>query len=359
MDTMDCTRARNLLSEFQDGTLDTATAASMAAHLRCCGKCATGTEELLAVRDLLGSLPSEPAPPELLERILAALEAEEGYTRALPCAGGAKSTKPNLSRFRIPLEAAAAVLLFAFAYGYQRSLLPVPRTPSSPVAPASRANPPSNASPGTPLDIASGSSSGSLLPSRNRKDGKESPAATLKRREWTTADLPSVPTILASTDFERIVPVVPSPGPAEEIPFAAGAGGFGESRSAETAGIADSRPARVFAAPPSRLLRPLPYGREIVVEVGPKNREIAERRIVETAIRLGGIVERIEHGPAGSAPNTSGTVRVTLPESGASQFFEEMGRIGTIPPEGKPASSDLPPGPRPGTVTYTVRLRIR
>jgi len=120
-----------------------------------------------------------------------------------------------------------------------------------------------------------------------------------------------------------------------------------------------ARPPPVFAAPPSRLLRPLPYGRDIVVYVDPKRREGAEDRIAGAALRLGGIVERIERGPVGAAPGAAGTVRVILPESAATRFLEEMDRIGTIPPEGKPAATDLPAGPRPGTVAYAVRIRVR
>jgi hypothetical protein len=103
----------------------------------------------------------------------------------------------------------------------------------------------------------------------------------------------------------------------------------------------------------------LPYGRDIVVDVEPDSREGAEERIAEAALRLGGIFERIDRGPGEAAPSSSGTVRVILPEVAAARFLEEMSRIGTIPLEGTPAATDLPAGPRPGTVAYAVHIRVR
>jgi hypothetical protein len=50
---------------------------------------------------------------------------------------------------------------------------------------------------------------------------------------------------------------------------------------------------------------------------------------------------------------------VILPEVAATRFLEEMGRIGTIPPEGTPEATDRPAGPRPGTVAYAVHIRVR
>jgi hypothetical protein len=103
----------------------------------------------------------------------------------------------------------------------------------------------------------------------------------------------------------------------------------------------------------------LPYGRDIVVDVKQENREGAEERIAVAALRLGGIFERFDRGPGEAAPSASGTVRVILPEVAATRFLEEMGRIGTVPPEGAPAATDLPAGPRPGTVAYAVHIRIK
>src|SRR5512140_372361 len=136
MDTMDCKQVRNLLSEYQDGTLDAAAAAALAAHLRGCGECADCAGSLLAVRELLRDLPPDPAPPELLGRVLAAVDAEDRDARAHSAPGGGEAERPFLTRFRIPLEAAAAVLLFASLYWYQRTIPPAAPPPSAPAAQA-------------------------------------------------------------------------------------------------------------------------------------------------------------------------------------------------------------------------------
>ena len=268
MDTMDCTQARNLLSEYQDGTLDAAAAAALAVHLRGCGECAGCAGSLLAVRELLRGLPPDPAPPELLARVLAAVEAEDRDARAGSAPGGADATRPFLSRFRIPLEAAAAVLLFASVYWYPANPC-APRTP--PVGSLRQAPEPTpqvdisrprrrTRTPPTSRLRGSAFRAGS-----RRRQRKQAPAAA-KPRTWTAADLPSVPAIRASTDSERIVPIAPFPGPTAD-PAGSGAPAFGERGSAEAEGGADFRLSRSFAPPPSRLLRPLPYGRDIVVDV--------------------------------------------------------------------------------------------
>ncbi|WP_330894547.1 zf-HC2 domain-containing protein [Candidatus Deferrimicrobium sp.] len=363
MDTMNCTLARNLLSEYQDGALDDGAAAALAAHLRGCGECAGCADSLLAVREALRTLPPDPAPPELLARTLAAVEAEDRDAHANSAAGGTDATRPFLSRFRIPLEAAAAVLLFASVYWYQRTSTPPVRPPSAPIAQAPTAQAPES----TPrIDVSPEASRSAAnvpppairLPRGKTKTAKKEEApAVAKPRTWNAADLPSAPVTLASTNSERIVPVAQFNGPTTD-PAAAGTSAGGRGR-ADTEGGADFRLSRFFAAPPSRLLRPLPYGRDIVVDVEPGSREGAEERIAEAAMRLGGIFERIDRGAGEAAPSASGIVRVILPEFAATRFLEEMGRIGKIPPEGAPAATDLPAGPRPGTVAYAVHIRVR
>src|SRR5512141_2620779 len=237
MDTMDCTQARNQLSEYQDGALDAAAAAALSVHLRGCGECAGCADSLLAVREVLRSLPPDPAPPELLAKVRAAVEAEDRDARASSAPGGADSTRPFLSRFRIPLEAAAAVLLFASVYWYQRTAtLPV-RPPSAPTAQAPTAQTPETSS---PVDVSPDKSSSAAkvappairLPRGNPKAAKKegAPAAPIPRT-WTAADLPSVPATLASTNSERIVPISPFPGPTTD-PAGPGAPAFGERGSA-------------------------------------------------------------------------------------------------------------------------------
>jgi len=353
MDTMDCTQARNLLSEYQDGTLAAAAAAALAVHLRGCGECAGCADSLFAVRELLRVLPPDPAPPELLARVLAAVESEDRDPRASSAPGGADATRPFLSRFRIPLEAAAAVLLFASVYWYRQTPAPPARPPSAPAAQAPETTPSVDISTEASSSAAKVSPSGIRLPRGNPKTAGEEAPAVAKPRTWTAADLPSVPAIRASTDSERIVPIAPFFGPTAD-PAGSGAPAFEERQSAEAEGGADFRLSRSFAAPPSRLLRPLPYGRDIVVGVDPESLEGAEERIVEATMRLGGIVERIERGGAGA-----GTVRVIVPEAAEGGFLDELRRIGTLPPEGLPSAIEIPAGPRPGTVAYAVRIRVR
>jgi len=116
---------------------------------------------------------------------------------------------------------------------------------------------------------------------------------------------------------------------------------------------------RIVPVAPPRPLHSLSYGRDLVVEVNPENREGAEERTVEAALRLGGIVERIERENASTGKGAAGAVRVVLPEAAAAGFLDELRRIGTVPPEVLPAAFDIPRGPRPGTAAYTVRIRLR
>ena len=348
MDTMDCTKVRNLLSEYQDGALDVEAAAALAVHLRGCGECAGCAGSLLAVREALRSLPPEPAPPELLARVRAAVEAEERDARAGSAPGGAVATRPFLSRFRIPLEAVAAVLLFASVYWYQRTATLPLRPSSAPIAQAPAAQAPETT---PPVDV-SPEARENPKPAR-----KEAPVAP-KPRTWTAADLPSVPAIRASTDSERIVPIAPFPGPTAD-PAVRGAPAFEERRRGEPEGGADFRLSRSFAPPPSRLLRPLPYGRDIVVDVKPESREGAEDRIAEAALRSGGIFERIERDSESARKGAAGMIRVILPEAAAAGFLDELRRIGDVPQAGLPSAIDIPAGPRPGTIAYAVRIRVR
>lgn len=334
MDTMDCTQARNLLPEYQDGTLDPAVATALAVHLRGCGECAGCVGSLLAVRELLRRLPPDPAPPELLARVLAAVETEDRNARPGSTPGGAVAARPFLSRLRIPLEAAAVVLLFASVYWYQRIPAPVARAPSSLSSDiASEAGKVSTSRPTAAKEDAAKIVPPGIRRARGEpKTAKEAGPSAPKPRTWTAASLPTVPVLRASTDSERIVPVAPSPRPTAD-PAAAGAPAFEESR--------------------------MTYGRDIAVDVTPESREGAEERIAEATLRLGGVVERIERESESTMKGAAGTVRVILPEDAAAGFLDELRRIGTVPPERPPSAIDIPAGPRPGTVAYAVRVRVR
>jgi hypothetical protein len=180
-----------------------------------------------------------------------------------------------------------------------------------------------------------------------------------KARSWSPADLPAAPAVRASTESGRIVPaqVPPSPAPEKEAAESASAG-FAGKRVAESEGVRDAQEGRAFAAPPSRLLRPVPFGREVLLEVSPGTREGVEERIAAAARRLGGGTERSDRASAG-ATDGAAAVRVLVPEPSAAAFLEELRRLGTIPPEGVPSAVDVPSGPHPGTVAYTVRIRVR
>lgn len=334
MDTMDCMQARNLLSEYQDGTLDAAAAAALDAHLRGCGECTGRVGSLLAVRQLLRGLPPDPAPPELLARVLAAVEAEDRGAGADSSPEGTDASRPFLSRFRIPLEAAAVVLLFASAYWYQRTPTPVAHPPFglSSGMPSETGKVPSSRPMAAKEDAAKSSPSGIRLTRGNPKTAKEDAPAAPRPRPWTAASLPSVPALRASTDSEPIVPVAPSSGPMVD-PAPAGAPAFD--------------------------MRRMPYGRDIAVDVNPESLEGAEDRIAEATLRLGGIVERIEREREPARKGAEGTIRVILPEAEAAGFLEELRRIGNVPQENLSAAIDLPAGPRPGTVAYAVHIRVR
>ncbi|MGZ8449923.1 MAG: hypothetical protein ACXWWV_10105, partial [Candidatus Deferrimicrobiaceae bacterium] len=257
------------------------------------------------------------------------------------------------------------VLVFAAVYWYQRTAtLPV-RPPSAPIAQAPTAQAPETT---PPVDISPEASPGAVsvpspavrlargIPKTAKKE--EAPVAP-KPRTWTAADLPSVPAIRASTDSERIVPIAPFPGPTAD-PAGRGAPAFFEERQrAEAEGGADFRLSRSFAPPPSRLLRPLPYGRDLVLDVNPESREGAEERIAEAALRSGGIFERIERDSESARKGAEGTIRVILPEAAAAGFLDELRRIGNVPQEGLAPAIDIPAGPRPGTIAYAVRIRVR
>ncbi|HEX9205750.1 MAG TPA: hypothetical protein VF853_07470, partial [Candidatus Deferrimicrobiaceae bacterium] len=190
-------------------------------------------------------------------------------------------------------------------------------------------------------------------PARGKTEVASLPAGTPepKPRAWSAADLPAAPALRTSSESARIVPGASGPGAATGAP---------ENRAGKaTDAPGDAAPApapRVLAAPPSRLLRPLPYGREIVLDVAPEGREGAGDRVAAAARRLGGSVERVERDPSGSDVVA---VRVLLPEPAAPAFLSELDRIGKVPPEGKPAEVDIPAGPTRGTVAYAVRIRVR
>src|SRR3990172_8547816 len=146
---------------------------------------------------------------------------------------------------------------------------------------------------------------------------------------------------------ERAVVFAPRPGkPAgqakAELPSVPSAGVSTEGGACGPTSLRDS-PAgestapRVFAPPLSRLLRPMPSGREVTIEVASDDRTGLEDRIAVLALRLGGTVRREETGAAGGvgAEETfplREIVRVHVPVDTADAFLEELGEFGGIPP---------------------------
>lgn len=107
---MDCTRARNLLSEYADGALDKETAAVLEAHLSSCGECREELSSLQSMIKDLGSLPPVAPPADFLQQVRKRLE-HPSRLRQVP----GKLFFPL--KFKIPLQLAGAVLtaLLVFA----------------------------------------------------------------------------------------------------------------------------------------------------------------------------------------------------------------------------------------------------
>ncbi len=300
---MDCERAQILLSDYLGGALPGSDLAEVAAHLRDCRPCSAGAEGLRETLALLRNLPPVKAPPELLERI------REGIVQE-------RADRPLWKRLflpahvKIPLEAAAAVLLFLLVYAAQKE------------------QPPKEAPPRPTTER------GSALSARDEKENARVPPAAAPPAK---PSLPVVPAQRVSTDAGKIEP---PPVPGEEA--------------------GKSAPARLFAAPPSRHLRPVPSGREVTIEVSRENRLGLEERIVESVLGLGGTAiphpARPGAGENGALPNL---VRVEVPSDSAEKFFAELMKLGDLPPEGMPGWADFPAGPSPGVVIYTVRIRVR
>lgn len=353
---MECDRILELLPGHLDGSLEEVRETEVGTHLRDCARCAAEEEALRETLDLLRTLPPEPAPPELLEGVRRMIAAET------------QSSEPGKglfasARIRIPLEAAAAVLLLLLVYGIQTQI-PGTDRPEAPPARVQTASPAgkTKAEPAVPLrrdpnpPPASRTPVGKPAPMERAtvETGRARPTAEQAGRSPEAGDrsaeaphaaessLPAVPATRVSTGAESVVPRVRE-----------------EERAEGPA------PFRVFTAPSPRLLRPLPYGREVTLEVDAGQRPGLEERIVRVAERFGGSILREWHFQGssseaiGGAPVPEGPMRIQLPADSAEAFLSELRKLGTIPPEGMPAGVDLPAGPAPDIVAYTVRIRVR
>jgi len=100
---MDCTRSRDLLSEYADGALDAETRGDLEKHLSSCAGC---REELSSLETLirdLGSLPSVRPPADFLRQVHKRLEQPSRLRRLMR-----RLFFPL--KFKIPLQLAGAVL---------------------------------------------------------------------------------------------------------------------------------------------------------------------------------------------------------------------------------------------------------
>lgn len=368
---MDCSKTRERLSDFLDGSLSGTVGKEISRHLGECPGCAEVARSLDAVREGLRNLPPVPAPPELLGRIREAVAAEGGAAGG--SAGGTAATTPTspdsapgrrtrtvFSRLKVPLQTAAAVLLVASAYRYwaESPTATIDRTAATALPPAEIASPvpapeapaPPAVSP-APVQVARETRLPAVTPraaapppteraNESVDHDEERSISSLpedtpdpKVRVYSLSDLPSSPVLRASTRFRRIQP----------------------AQAPEESPSAEATEPSTEAARTARLRPPFPYGRDVSLETDPEDREEAAERIRETARRLGGTVE----GTDRVASEGTVAVRVLLPERTAQAFIDELGRIGAIPPGGMPTRSVLPAGPTPGTIAYTVRLRTR
>lgn len=353
---MECTRTEDLLSAYLDGDLPEGERERVAEHIRHCNRCAGEERALRETISLLRNLPAESAPPGLLEGV---------RTRI----GGERASAPLWKKLflpahiKIPLEAAAVALIFLAVYGIQKEI-PAKKPLLSDHASVESREPVGRAEPkrridvpadrrtadavrSRPADVAAGKSGREVLAGESREEAppvREQETVPATRREkssrFADSELPAVPATRVSTGGRSIEPASPRESPADEVPASP-----------------------IFAAPPSRLLKPIPVGREVILEVAPDNRAGMEERIVALASRLGGTIHREGAQTAGAGaeetPAHPAIVRVHLPGGSADAFLEELGRLGSIPAVGTVGKLDIPAGPTIDTVAYTVRIRVR
>jgi hypothetical protein len=356
---MDCDTAQEILPGYLDGSLTGEQRSNAEAHLRECSRCAAGERALIEALSLLRSLPPEKAPPELLERVRRGIAAEQAE---FPARG--RSSGP--ARIRIPVEAAAAVILVVLLYGIHSRL---PHAERRPASPPSRVESTSMKQ-GTVRDKATGhapqaervAAAERTAPGLERADRVDSaPGAGADGAARASAETPAEPAPgrLASAPARSGLPVVPATrvsSAAEPI-----APQFpGESREAFNA------PPWTFAASSSRIPRSLPQGREVTLEILPDDRHGLEERIARAAENLGGTLRRETGRPGPPAEAVAAReaaeefVRLHIPPEREEEFLAELRRLGTIPARELPADDRLLGWEAaPAVVSYTVRIRVR
>jgi len=315
---MDCERVRNLLSEFLDGSLPEGERTSVNAHLRECLPCRAEKEGLGETLLFLRGLSPGKAPAELLDGVRRRIAREE----APPTPLWKKLFLP--AHIKIPLEAAAAVLLFLLVYGSQKEELQKPLSPPPATRTAAAPEAEKAKEPGKPVEK---KARVAALPPRSRP-----------LRETAPPDRPGPPLPQSSAQAQSSLPAVPA-------------------QLVSTAGERIEPPSA--AAPPSRVARPVPFGREVTIEVAAQNRPGLEERIAEAAVRLGGSVQDEPAKPGIDSEGAVDIVRVHLPADSERPFLSELSKLGILPEEGMSGRAVLTAGPSPEVVGYTVRIRVR
>ncbi len=353
---MDCERVKGLLSDYLDGTIPESDLAEVDDHLRRCSPCASEAEGLKETVDLLHALPRVKAPPELLEKVRMEIARD---TDRKPL--WKKIFLP--AHVKIPLEAAAVAALFLLVVATQREQAPR-EIPSSGMPAGETAifagkekgtvGGPAAASPDSArTSLPRGEEIRARAP--RKAEGAPSPKKTAAR-EGSGVPAPAAsasPRQVESRKPADFVPIVP----AQRISTDAGRIDAGR---AEAEKEPEGDLPRLFAAPPSRLLQPVPFGRPVTLEVTRENREGIEERIAAAALKLGGSFARVTLRTG--TPDNISTVeqlRVQVPSESADTFLAELSRLGTLPQEGMSSWADLPAGPSPGIVAYAVRIRVK
>lgn len=325
---MNCEQVRNLLSDLLDGSLPDAVRTGINGHLQECLSCREEREGLEETLLALRTLPPGKAPAELLERIRRETAREKA--RGTPL--WKKLFLP--AHIKIPLEAAAVVLITLLVIGSQNQELPElfsPR-PAARMDAAPAANEGGSGKSAVPQRKESGGASAEMAPAPKPLASPSRSAAVGKRE---TPVRPLDPSPQAALPAQTSLPSVP----AQRVSTA------GERIEPE--------------APPPALALPAPLGRMVTIEVSAENRAGLEERIAAAALRLGGSAQ-MDDAMAGEMPEGSENgMRVRLPAASDAPFLEELSRMGTLPPERDAGGAALSAGFPPGPVAYTVRIRVR
>ncbi len=348
---MECTRTEDLLSGYLDGDLPEAEREGIAEHLRRCPRCAEEERALGETLSLLRNLPAEKAPAGLLEGVRLRIGQEKE-----PVPLWKKLFLP--AHVKIPLEAAAVVLIFLLAYQIQKEI-PGTKPPAAPRTSVESGKP------------AAGPEDRAIRQKAGAPPERPADAVERKVKEQEASVSPGGKTA-AETKEEGTVPAPPPGKPAvhakSEIPAGLAArvsteGGAIGTTSPREAPAEGPPTARGFSARLARLPKPALYGKDVTIEVPRSDRIGLEDRIAEIVLRLGGAVAWettiAVSGASGEAMPVSELVRVRVPADSADAFLEELGKLGTIPAEEASGRRDAPAGPLPGTVAYTVRILVR